>query len=172
MEVCTTAPSDAYLSGPQRDSQNTEQTDGKAALASLDPSTKTSPHLHYAPSCTTAPMGCVFKGMSESNQGNNGRLNREQQCRNHTHPSTHTHTLTHRRVNQFQRHSIPTHSSECMNFSRPPGHPPPNLYMMDYHHSQPHRDGDCEREREVEEGWGGGGGQSLQGHSHQKGALG
>lgn len=73
-----------------------------------------------------------------------GVLKQEQQCRIHTHPSTHTH----RRVNQFRRHLIQTHSSECMNFSRPPGHPPPNLYMMDYHHSQPHQDGDCERESE------------------------
>lgn len=59
-----------------------------------------------------------------------------------------THHYKRRRVNQFQRHSIQTHISWCMNFSRPPCHPPRNLWMMDYHRSPSQRVGESEREKE------------------------
>lgn len=83
----------------------------------------------------------------ESNGGNNGRLDQERQQQ---------HAVSQRRrVNQFQRHSSQTRISWCVNFSRPPRHPPPDLRVMDYHRSPSQRVGASERaggEREVEEG--------------------
>lgn len=93
---------------------------------------------------------CVFKGVWESNQGNNGHLNH--QCQNNTPFHTPEGESISATFDSNPYQLAPELQPSTLS-------PPPQLHMMDYHLWQ--------RERKM-----GGGGQSLQGHIHRRGALG
>ena len=110
---------------------------------------------------------CVFKGVCESNQGNNGHLNEEHQCRNNTPFHTPEGESISATFDSNPYQLAPELQPSTLS-------PPPQLHMMDYHLWQSQRVSERERERERdrERKVGGGGGHSLQGRIHRRGALG
>lgn len=105
---------------------------------------------------------CVFKGVCERNQGNNGHLNQEHQCRNNTPFHTPEGESISAAFDSNPYQLAPELQPSTLS-------PPPHLHMMDYHLWQSQRVSERVRERERKVG---GGGQSQQGCIHRRGALG
>lgn len=76
---------------------------------------------------------CVFKGVCESNQGNNGHLNQEHQCRNNTPLHTPEGESISATFDSNPYQLAPELQPSAMS-------PPPQLHMMDYHLWQSQRE--------------------------------
>lgn len=91
---------------------------------------------------------CLRVRVCESNQGNNGHVNQEHQCRNNTPFHTPEGESISAAFDSNPYLLAPELQPSTLS-------PPPQLRMMDYHHWQPWKVSERERERE-RQGVGGG----------------